>query len=119
MKAGGKGKQPKRFLDQSAALSLASSIAGIQEKKSQTRAEKNQLAQVGQSRSERPSRLSKSKAALKETKALIAAQRSKTLRLRCDPGKASHLLDSLWELLNCGDIIMASILFGLTSPLSI
>ncbi|KAJ6500831.1 hypothetical protein C8R45DRAFT_979285 [Mycena sanguinolenta] len=82
MKAGGKGKQPKRFLDQSAALSLASSIAGIQEKKSQTRAERNQLAQVGQSRPERPSRLSKSKAKLKETKALIAAQRSESKKAR-------------------------------------
>ncbi|KAF8177582.1 hypothetical protein K438DRAFT_1845597, partial [Mycena galopus ATCC 62051] len=72
MKAGGQGKQPKRFLDQSAALGLAESIAGIQERKSQIKVgKKHQLAQVGQSRPERSSRISESKTKLKETKACV------------------------------------------------
>ncbi|KAF8209323.1 hypothetical protein K438DRAFT_1810842 [Mycena galopus ATCC 62051] len=83
MKGGGQGKQPKRFLDQSAALGLAESIAGIQERKSQIKVEKkHQLAQVGQSRPERSPRISESKTKLKETKALIAAQRSESKKAR-------------------------------------
>ncbi|KAF7353899.1 hypothetical protein MVEN_01075800 [Mycena venus] len=82
MKAGGKGKQPKRFLDHSAALGLAESIADIQEHKSHIKVEKHQLAQIGQSRPERSPRISESKAKLKETKALIAAQRSESKKAR-------------------------------------
>ncbi|KAJ7684312.1 hypothetical protein DFH06DRAFT_1312751 [Mycena polygramma] len=81
-KAKGKGKRPKRFLDQSAARSLAESIAGVQEEKASIKVEKHHLAQIGQSRPERSPRKSASKVKLKETKALIAAQRSESKKAR-------------------------------------
>ncbi|KAJ7932765.1 hypothetical protein B0H13DRAFT_769629 [Mycena leptocephala] len=100
VKAKGKGKQPKRFLDQTAALGLAESIADKQEQKSHIKAEKHQLAQIGQSRPERSPQISESKAKLviirpplaisvqlnwvtqKQTKALIAAQRFELKKAR-------------------------------------
>ncbi|KAJ7310597.1 hypothetical protein DFH08DRAFT_898570 [Mycena albidolilacea] len=94
MKAGGKGKQPKRFLDQSAALGLAESIAGIQEQKSQIKTEKHQVAQIGQPRPERSPRISESKAKLKETKALLAAQRSESKKARNKRRKGLKLSSS-------------------------
>ncbi|KAJ7119132.1 hypothetical protein C8R44DRAFT_737957 [Mycena epipterygia] len=62
-KAGGQGKRPKQFLDQSAARGLAESIANTQEQKSQIKVEKHQVAQ-------------------KEAKAILAAQRSESKKAR-------------------------------------
>ncbi|KAJ7071792.1 hypothetical protein B0H15DRAFT_957528 [Mycena belliarum] len=81
-KAGGQGKRPKRFLDQSTARGLAESIGDIHEKKSQIKVEKHQTAQLGQSRPERSPRISESKAKLKEAKALLAAQRAEAKKAR-------------------------------------
>ncbi|KAJ7765674.1 hypothetical protein B0H16DRAFT_1523941 [Mycena metata] len=76
-KAGGEGKRPKKFLDQSAALSLATSIA---EQKSHKTAEK--LAQVRPPPPERSPRKSIKKVKLKETKALLAAQISESKKAK-------------------------------------
>ncbi|KAJ7612091.1 hypothetical protein FB45DRAFT_939852 [Roridomyces roridus] len=78
----GKGKRGKHFLDQTAALGLAESIAGLQEEKSQIKVKKNQIAQSSQLPAERPPRVSTSKAKLKETKALLAAKRSETKKAK-------------------------------------
>ncbi|KAG6864235.1 hypothetical protein C0991_011154 [Blastosporella zonata] len=60
-RAGGKGKQPKHFLNKDAALDLAAAIAGVQEEKTLSRAEKHHQTQ-------------------KETKALLAARRTQNKR---------------------------------------
>ncbi|KAF9460914.1 hypothetical protein BDZ94DRAFT_1323746 [Collybia nuda] len=75
--AKGKGKQIKRFLGQNDALKLAASIAGMQEEKSLSKVEKHHQAQVGQPHEDRGPRMSTSRVKLKETKALLAAQRSR------------------------------------------
>ncbi|KAJ7119149.1 hypothetical protein C8R44DRAFT_189313 [Mycena epipterygia] len=81
-KAGGQGKRPKQFLDQSAARGLAELIANTQEQKSQIKVEKHQVAQIGQPRPKQSPRISESKAKLKEAKAILAAQRSESKKAR-------------------------------------
>ncbi|KAJ7700681.1 hypothetical protein B0H17DRAFT_209903 [Mycena rosella] len=93
-KAGGQGKRPKQFLDQSAARGLAESIADIQEQKSQIKVEKHQTAQIGKPRPERLPRISESKAKLKEAKAHLAAQRSESKKARNKRRKQSKQSDS-------------------------
>ncbi|KAG6915292.1 hypothetical protein DXG01_012270 [Tephrocybe rancida] len=79
--AGGKGKQPKRFLNKDAALDLAAAIAGVQEEKTLSRAERNHQTQARQpQKSDQKPRISASKVKLKETKALLAAQRTHSKR---------------------------------------
>ncbi|KAJ7290226.1 hypothetical protein C8J57DRAFT_338771 [Mycena rebaudengoi] len=83
LKAGGPGKQPKHFLDQTAVRQLAESIAGVQEQKSQIKVEKHQHAQAGQPRPDRTSgRVSESKVKLKQTKALLSAKLSEAKRAK-------------------------------------
>ncbi|KAG6812257.1 hypothetical protein H0H92_003713 [Tricholoma furcatifolium] len=80
--ANGKGKQTKQFLNKDAALDLAAVIAGAQEEKALSRVEKTHQIQGGQSRGADKPKVSASKAKLKETKALIAAQRTHNKRER-------------------------------------
>jgi len=70
------GKKPKRFLGKNDTLQLATAIAGAQEKKASSKAQRIHIARSSQRESPGP-RLSASKAKLKETKALLAAQRSR------------------------------------------
>ncbi|KAH0585649.1 hypothetical protein H2248_008871 [Termitomyces sp. 'cryptogamus'] len=73
----GKGKQPKNFLNQDAALDLAAVIAEAQEEKTLSKATKNHQLQAGHPHGvDQKSKLSGSKMKLKETKALLAAQRA-------------------------------------------
>ncbi|KAG6872730.1 hypothetical protein C0995_007133 [Termitomyces sp. Mi166 len=73
----GKGKQPKHFLNQDAALDLAAVIAEAQEEKSLSKAAKNHQIQAGHPRGfDQKPKLSVSKMKLKETKALLAARRA-------------------------------------------
>ncbi|TFK35459.1 hypothetical protein BDQ12DRAFT_317477 [Crucibulum laeve] len=79
--AGGNGKKHKRFLEKKDALELAQSIAGVQEKKSTTKAEKHHQAQAGQPNEERKPRASAARLKL-ETKALLAAQKKERIKKR-------------------------------------
>nr|GAT43735.1 predicted protein [Mycena chlorophos] len=80
MVAGNKGKQPKRFLDQTAALGLAESIAEVQEQKAQKKVEKH--SQISASPPNRTRQISESKTKLKQTKALLALRVSEVKKAR-------------------------------------
>ncbi|KIJ98042.1 hypothetical protein K443DRAFT_681091 [Laccaria amethystina LaAM-08-1] len=72
-------KKGKHFLAKNEALELAVSIAGVQEQKALGKAEKHHQAQPCQRNidNDKP-RLSNSKLKIKETKALLAAQRARS-----------------------------------------
>ncbi|EDR10730.1 uncharacterized protein LACBIDRAFT_324587 [Laccaria bicolor S238N-H82] len=72
-------KKGKHFLAKNEALELAASIAGAQEQKALRKAEKHHQAQPHHRNTddEKP-RLSNSKLKIKETKALLAAQRARS-----------------------------------------
>ncbi|CAK5263946.1 unnamed protein product [Mycena citricolor] len=75
-KSGGKGKQPKTFLDHDATRGLAESIAGMKEQKSHSKVAR--LSQAVPSRRDpaTPKPKSESKIKLKEAKAILAAKSS-------------------------------------------
>ncbi|PPR05187.1 hypothetical protein CVT26_012273 [Gymnopilus dilepis] len=78
-----KGKQRKRFLGKDDALSLASSIAALQEKKSQIRSEKRQKDQaLNASLGHDAKQISDSKSKLKEIKAILRARTAEAKKQR-------------------------------------
>ncbi|KAJ7061474.1 hypothetical protein C8F01DRAFT_1137508 [Mycena amicta] len=81
-KSAGKGKQPKHFLDQTAALGLAESIAASQEQKAQKKVEKRAQIAHAQPQPRTAPRISESRIKLKKTKALIASKVSETKKAR-------------------------------------
>lgn len=91
----GKERKPKRFLGKNDTLQLATAIASDQEKKSLRKAERIHHFHSSQPQSQKP-RLSTSKARLKETKALLAAQRSqmKNEKAKLRKGRPQEALSS-------------------------
>ncbi|KDR82137.1 hypothetical protein GALMADRAFT_222018 [Galerina marginata CBS 339.88] len=81
-----RGKRPKRFLEKNDALSLAVSIADIQEKKTLTRAEKHKDQAAVQLKSDRK-RVVNSKAKIKEKKALLRARSAEAKKGRAKTRK--------------------------------
>ncbi|TFK65174.1 hypothetical protein BDN72DRAFT_845882 [Pluteus cervinus] len=73
-------RKHKHFLDKNEALTLATSIAGVHEQKAIRKVQSHQ-AQLDH-REDRPTRISSSKKKLKETKALLAAQRAQAKKRR-------------------------------------
>ncbi|KAF7314966.1 hypothetical protein MIND_00010700 [Mycena indigotica] len=86
----GRGKQAKKFLDQTSALGLAELIGEKQEQKSQKKAEKHAQVASAQPQSRTAPRMSESRAKMKRTKAIIASQLLETKKARKKRRKQQH-----------------------------
>ncbi|KAF8803237.1 hypothetical protein BYT27DRAFT_7195824 [Phlegmacium glaucopus] len=89
-----KGKRPKHFLGKNDALSLAASIADLQEKKVRSKTDKNHKMQLEAAEAQqRPKIVSKNKSKLTETKAMLVARRAQAKRAKARSRKQHSWTD--------------------------